>query len=67
MTIQAILFNKKNWTLDKVNNYLKEKNIIPIKAIHETENFYRARLEKPNFRQYYTRKSKNGIEYIIAY
>ena len=68
MTVQAVIFKKQYWDLDKVHKWLSNHKMHPIKAIHETENFYRARMVKPTFRQYYTKKtSQKGVEFIIGY
>lgn len=65
--IQAILFNRNEWTLEETKNYLKHHNIIPIKKVHKTKQFYRYRLINPdsNKYKYYTKKLNNGIDLII--
>jgi len=65
--IQAILFDKNKWNLEKVENYIKQKNIVKIKPVHETSNYYRVRLHLPNFDNYITTHEKNGIRYVIGF
>ena len=47
-TIQALLFNKKSFTLKSANKWIKEHNYKPIKNVHETKGFWRYRLTKPS-------------------
>ena len=50
--IQAILFSRNKYTKRDVHNFLKRNNIIPIKAIHATQKYFRCRLIEPNYKKY---------------
>lgn len=63
---QAILFDKKKYSLNKANKWLKDHNYKPIKKVHETSNNYRFRLNKPNKNaKYKTKEISDGIKLIL--
>lgn len=67
--LHAILFDKKHYrSLRSVNAFLKKHNHKPIKKIHETDNFYRARLIDPKkFDRFFTISPYEGVRYVIGY
>ena len=50
--IQAYLFSKDVYTKRDVKHFLERNNIIPIKHMHITKNYYRIRVLTPNYRKY---------------
>lgn len=69
-TLQAMLFDKKYWTLDKAKDFMKKHNIEYIK-IHETKNKYRFRVKEPieenEFRIKHLPHHEKDIEAVIMY
>ena len=66
--LQAIIFNKNNWTVIEAKNYIKLNNFKPLKNPHITNNFIRFRLVDPKeFKHFITKSDKSGIEYIIGF
>ena len=71
--IQALLFSKNKkygWDSKRVKEYIKYHNYHPIKSIHETSNFYRVRLRRPDvFRRMrlFRLSPKMGIESILGF
>jgi len=66
--IQAVLLNKNYFTLNEAMGYLISHGYYPIKPIHETKNYYRARLKQPNKNhKYFTKKIREGVKYILQY
>lgn len=64
--IQSIMFPKSKYTSESSFNWLQKHNMKPLKKVHETENYYRYRIEKPNKNnKYYTMKIKHGIQLVI--
>ena len=64
--VQAILFNKKYYNLDKVNKWLVKHEYKPIKKIHTTDNYHRVRLRQPKKDvKYRTKAITKTIKYII--
>jgi hypothetical protein len=60
--IQSIAFKKSNkWTHNKSEAWLKSHRFKPLKKAHDTGNYLRYRLKKPNFTYYSTKRLKNGI------
>ena len=47
MFIQALLFPINQWTIPKINKYLKDKEFTPIKELHKNNKYYRQRLIPP--------------------
>ena len=67
--LQAIIFDNKKWDHKSANEWLNKHHYIPIKELHETTNFIRARINKPCARKpnnYYTVKLPNSIEMIFC-
>lgn len=59
--LQAILFNKKFYTLNTAKKWLNEHSYIPIKPAHETDNYFRFRMNQPEKGRYYTVSISPGI------
>ena len=65
--IQAVLLDKKNFTLAEANKWIKSHNFHPIKKVHVTDNYYRYRLSEPDSKHLYRiKKEDHGIAFIIA-
>lgn len=69
--VQAILFNKNNFSKSKANAKMKEFEIKhgfrPIKDMHETKGFYRYRIQPPGkYERSYTKEIHPGIEFIFG-
>ena len=52
--LQAVIFNRYDWTIPQIRKFLERNKMTPIKPIHTTTNYYRVRLIEPkksnNFR-----------------
>lgn len=46
-TIQSVLFDKNFYTTEDACKWLHKHKLKPIKKVHETENYYRYRLQEP--------------------
>ena len=68
MPIQAVLFDKDLYNESQVLDYLDKHNLKPLKnpPIHTTKQFHRVRIRLPNFKSYFIKRIKHGIEYIIG-
>ena len=66
MKIQTILFPKDKFDNVKIKNWLDEKKIKPIKAPHETENYYRVRITEPIYKSYITKELPSGIKLVMG-
>jgi hypothetical protein len=44
------MFKKNDWIKKDTVQFLKHHNIIPIKEVHVTKNYYRYRLVEPDYR-----------------
>lgn len=65
--IQAILFDRRYWNIKEINDFLYDHNLTPIKQIHMTPRYYRARLKEPRKdRKYRTKIIKPGLKFIIV-
>ena len=66
---QAVLFDKDYYTKRSADQWLKRHNLNRIKALHETLNYYRARLIQPNENVYNYRikKIKDGLKFVLQY
>ena len=65
--IQAVLFNKDLFTLSECYKYLRQHDLIPIKYPHYTLNFIRFRITPPYYKNYFIKRIRPGIEYVIGY
>lgn len=64
--VQAILFDRKYYSLNTIAKFLLKHHYQPIKELHFTKNYYRVRLKKPNHnKKYRTKKVKEGLKFII--
>ncbi len=68
MSIQALLFKIDEWTIHKILQYLA-KNNIKYRSYRITSNYYRFRIQEPNYNKYKYRiarnyKNNNSIDYI---
>jgi hypothetical protein len=61
MTVQAILFNKKEYTPKSSLMWLHAHRYDPLK-IHETKNYYRYRLKEPIKNHKYITIKVNNID-----
>jgi len=66
--IQAIIFEKNHWKKDDIYHWLKMHHYKPLKEIHETENYYRVRLQEPEqFKRFITKATKYHMDFIIGF
>ena len=67
--IQAIIFNKLDFTKKKADKWLKRNSFVRIKPFHETIHYYRARLIEPNEKKYEYRiiQLKPNIKAVIGF
>lgn len=68
--IQAILFKKDKWTTNSAKQFLKN-NDIKYRSYRITDNYYRFRINEPNYNKYSYRIERNfkknkNIDYIIG-
>jgi|HubBroStandDraft_3_1064219.scaffolds.fasta_scaffold79380_2 hypothetical protein len=67
-SIQAILFDKKYWSIDDSIKWVYKHGFKPTKLPHETKNRIRFRLRDPNiFNRLRTKKLGDGIEFIFGF
>ena len=60
--IQSVEFDKYMWTPVAAHQWLIKNHLYPSKSYHETDNYYRFRLEPPEiFSRFYTKKLSKGI------
>jgi len=45
--LQAVIIPKSKFTLNQAENYIKSKDLKPIKQVHETDKYWRYRMEEP--------------------
>ena len=69
MAIQAILFNKKYYTVRQANAFLKRNNFIKIKPFPITNKYLRARLIEPNYKKHNYKKGNLtfGVDCIFEF
>lgn len=68
--MQALLFKKEHFTKRQVQQFLRRHNIVPLKAIHTTNKYYRVRLLQPiydNHHYYRTGHLTAGIDCIYEF
>ncbi len=68
MSIQALLFKIDKWTIPMILRYLAMNNI-KYRSYRKTSNYYRFRIQEPNYNKYIYRiarnyKNNNSIDYI---
>ncbi len=68
MLIQALLFKIDKWTMPMILRYL-DRNNIKYRSYRITANYYRFRIQEPNYNKYNYRiarnyKNNNSIDYI---
>ncbi len=66
--IQAILFNKFNYSADMARSWLNNHNYNPIKRVHVTHNYLRYRINEPEkYKSFRITKESDGIRFIIGF
>ena len=65
MYVQAILINKHNLNKREAKKYVKKMGYDPIKKAHETENYYRFRINDPNLFDIFSTVKINDIVTIV--
>lgn len=64
--LQSVIFDKYFYTEDEAEEWLEERNLMPIKPVHETKNYYRFRINPPDKRKRYrTITESNGIKLVV--
>lgn len=65
--IQAILFNKDT-PIDDIVDFLYKHNIIPLKAIHETQGYKRVRINDPKkYKNMRIKEINDKIKFILGF
>ena len=66
-TLQSVIFPQDLFTKNDALLWLKDHNIKKIKPLHETENYFRARITEPPLEdvRYYTKNLPNGIKLVF--
>ena len=69
LSVQAVIFKKDKYTKNKVDVWLRRHNYKRIKPIHETLNYFRARIKEPNSDLYDYRiiKFNNDIKAVVEF
>ena len=69
MVIQALMFHKDYFTKKSAENWIRRHEFKPIKKLHETLSYYRARLKTPNenLYKYRIRNFRTGIKAVLEY
>ena len=65
LDIQALLFNRDDWTPDKARRYMKRNKYEPIKRVHKTDKYLRYRLKHPKKTEYRTIKMPENVLAVI--
>jgi hypothetical protein len=66
--IQAIIFNREYFTRKSANAWLKTHKYNPIKPLHTTTNYYRARLIDPSkFNDFRILKFSDRIKAVLGF
>jgi hypothetical protein len=68
--IQAVLFDKNKISIRQARDWLKKHKYNPIKPVHETKNYLRYRLKKPNKNEMYkffSLPNQPSIKLILEY
>ncbi len=66
--VQSVIFDKSRWTEKKAKKWLKLHGFKSnYKEPDITKNFIRFRQREPTFLRYSTKKTDDGIEFIIGY
>ena len=66
--LQSIAFDKYIWTNNDVYDWLNYHGIIPMKQLHITKNYRRARITNPNkYKRIRALKRSNGIIFYYGY
>ena len=65
--VQSLLFDKNKYTLKHTEDWIKNNKYKPIKQVHETKNYYRYRISKPNYKKYRMLNTNEGIKIILGF
>ncbi len=73
MSIQSVIFNKKNFTLGQAKIWIRRKGFKQSfrnynnKKVEETTNYFRFRQKAPGgFKKYYMKKVGTGVMYVMG-
>jgi hypothetical protein len=64
--IQAVLFDKNEYTSKDALQWLKKHELSPIKRVHVTKNYLRYRINEPTKYTKMRTIKKDGIDIIIG-
>lgn len=60
--VQSALFDRRHWTLAKIDKFLMNWHLYPVKEVHFGKKYYKVVLKQQNPRKKYKRrKLKNGV------
>jgi len=63
--IQSIMFSREYFGIAKANAWMKEHGFAPIKKIHVTKNYLRARINDPKmYKEFDTKPIAKGYDQI---
>jgi len=67
--VQAVIFDNDVFKSENAREWLKKHYLRPIKPVHLTENYWRYRIQEPNYEvyRYITHTIDNGIKFIIGF
>jgi len=67
MPLQAVIFRKDIWSPSDCLSYLRQHKLRPIKAVHETTNYYRYRITPPAlYKKFFTTPGPAGVLFVIG-
>lgn len=67
MYVQSILINKKKLNKRQAIDYVKKMGYFPIKPVHETLNYYRFRIYRPDvFESFITKRINDKVTIVFG-
>ena len=69
MEIQSVLIPKGTFTLEDAQEWILNngfKLTFDKKPLDETDNYFRFRQKRPNYKRYFTREIKDGVLLVIG-
>lgn len=66
--IQAVLFDKYQYTTSQARSKLKQMGLQAIKPVHTTVNYHRYRIREPSeFNRFTIKKTSKGILLVLGF
>ena len=60
-------FPRLKFSKSMATKWLKNHNIVPMKAVHVTDNYLRYRITEPRYKYYSSKKTSDGVILIFGY